>query len=951
MNERQRRFWGFLAVTLITALLYFMTTAPTVVFWDVGEFLASSHTLAVPHPPGTPLYVILGRLMVILPLPLAPLYTLLTGVHPINGVLKITMISLLSGAFSAGLLYLIALDVMDRWSGMEDLPWHVRHLSAAFGALIGMLARTVWMNSIEAETYTPTFFSVVLATWLGFRYWEHKDRPRGLAYLILIPYVFLLSSGIHLSVLPFLPAFFVLLFLIQRDLLLSLDFVAVVALGLLFLTSMLLPYEATPVTYAVHLGSLAALFSLLPLRREDPWGKPWTYVMAAGAVLSLLGRHSVLATLGGYVLLLAGYYGVTRFWKDWKGLAFLLVLVGFLPQFFLIARAHYLHFHPNATRINEADPWTWTAFMDVLTRKQYGPTEFFPRRISVVDQFRVLGLYLSWQYAGLLLAPFLILAIYGVLEAYYRDRKGFWYVFSLLFIASVGMLFLLNLKDSPTHPVNPLNARLGKTEVRDRDYFYAYFYSFLGLFMALGFAGLLRLGLETLKRSRTLVYVLGYPLMGVLLFAHIALTYPLVNRNHNFIAEDYAHNLMMSVTTDKPAVLFTNGDNDTFPLWFLQEALGFRKNILIANLSLLNTNWYCRQLKAWGAPISFSDQELDSLPPAMMLGRKIVMLRDLVIRDMIATSTGYRDSLKPEDFVPIRNVPVPRIYLAPPDSFRKEVVEGRTLRFPLFFSITTSPEAYRGLQDFFVMEGMVFRLTTRKQEEVVSPPYRLEAVNAPRTHFFLHGSMDPDTYLEKYAETLPPDTAMWRYRGVFNKRVHKDDTHMKLVANYANVAIRLAFYHAAREEYAQALPMLELARKFYSETSDSLPARYLQQIAVMDREIGRMALQAGNYEKAKEALERALTQTNSPDLYYFLGEAYLQSGDSARALSYYEQAYRAMPGEFPVVKRLATLYAARGETARARSTLQNWLNQPGKSPFFEEEARKMIQQLSSEGEE
>ncbi|MCF6191799.1 MAG: tetratricopeptide repeat protein [Candidatus Hydrothermae bacterium] len=174
---------------------------------------------------------------------------------------------------------------------------------------------------------------------------------------------------------------------------------------------------------------------------------------------------------------------------------------------------------------------------------------------------------------------------------------------------------------------------------------------------------------------------------------------------------------------------------------------------------------------------------------------------------------------------------------------------------------------------------------------------------------------------------------------------------MKLVANYANVAIRLAFYHAAREEYAEALPMLELARKFYSETSDSLSARYLQQISVMDREIGRMALQAGDYDKAKEALERALTQTNSPDLYYFLGEAYLQSGDSARALSYYEEAYRAMPGEFAVVKRLATLYAARGETVRARTALQNWLNQPRHAPIFEEEARKMLQQLSSEGEE
>jgi tetratricopeptide (TPR) repeat protein len=117
----------------------------------------------------------------------------------------------------------------------------------------------------------------------------------------------------------------------------------------------------------------------------------------------------------------------------------------------------------------------------------------------------------------------------------------------------------------------------------------------------------------------------------------------------------------------------------------------------------------------------------------------------------------------------------------------------------------------------------------------------------------------------------------------------------------------------------------------------------------MDREIGRMALEAGNYDKAREALERALTQTNSPDLYFFLGEAYLGAGDSARALSYYEEAYRAIPGEFAVVKRLATLYAARGETTRARTTLQNWLKQPRRSPFFEEEAKKLLKELS-EGE-
>ncbi len=152
------------------------------------------------------------------------------------------------------------------------------------------------------------------------------------------------------------------------------------------------------------------------------------------------------------------------------------------------------------------------------------------------------------------------------------------------------------------------------------------------------------------------------------------------DRSENRIAHEYAWNILAGL--DRNAVLFTNGDNDTFPIWYLQEVEHFRRDVTVVNLSLVNLTWYVKQLRnsASSLPLSYTDAELDNLRPQVFRDpttgeAQWVLVRDYVVKDIV-------------------------------DANRRNAN-----RRPVFFAVTIPRENMDFYFPFLQMEGLAYRLT------------------------------------------------------------------------------------------------------------------------------------------------------------------------------------------------------------------------------------------------
>ncbi|MDB4878162.1 MAG: hypothetical protein JWM41_4608 [Gemmatimonadetes bacterium] len=242
---------------------------------------------------------------------------------------------------------------------------------------------------------------------------------------------------------------------------------------------------------------------------------------------------------------------------------------------------------------------TYRAFMYNFNRGQYGKPELSDRQASFGDQIGMWWLYFKWQWVrdvdgrapfaqALAAATFLVLGLIGGWVHFRRDRNSFWYFGALMFTMTLMLIYYLNFKLGASQDPGAQ----ADHEVRDRDYFYLWSYSAWGVWAALGLVYVWE-SIAALAGAAPRRWIYAAPTLLVA-FVPLACNWSVASRANHHATRDVAADLLNSV--EPYGVLVTVGDNDTFPLWYAQEVEGIRRDVVIANTSLLNTDWYGRQL-------------------------------------------------------------------------------------------------------------------------------------------------------------------------------------------------------------------------------------------------------------------------------------------------------------------------------------------------------------------
>jgi hypothetical protein len=464
-----------------------LTLAPGVTLWDSGEFLAAIHSLGIPHPPGTPLYVLLGKVW---GMAFADIFGFGRAINLLSAVCTATGCGILASLFS-------------KWTGDG--------FGATAAGITAGLMSTVWLSATETEVYAVALLFGCVILWAADQAGERSD----MRWALLAAYVSGLAWSLHLIALLVVPSAILLVFSTQDG------------------------YFAVPVGRRYADG-----------RRE---------------------AHSFAKLLKASILV---------------------ALVGMTCVLFMIVRAR----HDPA--INQGNPSTLRALVDAILRRQYNVAPLWPRQAPFYLQLGNVFEYADWQFAKGLApdAPpswwrtpitvlYGLLGVIGFMAHRNVDRRS-WRAMALLFlVSSLGVAIYLNLKASPSFGVGFLPAN-APHEARERDYFFFFAFICWGLWAGFGSVRLSRL----LKAPLNL-------LAAVLPFAPLILNWNAVDRRTD---PDEARARVESGETlsrvPPSGVFLALGDNDTYPLWYLQQVESTRRDVTIVTVPLLGAKWYRAEL-------------------------------------------------------------------------------------------------------------------------------------------------------------------------------------------------------------------------------------------------------------------------------------------------------------------------------------------------------------------
>jgi hypothetical protein len=826
------------AVCLIACTVYLLTMEKNGSLWDCGEFASSAYKLQIPHSPGAPFFVLLGRL-----------FTIPFG--PENAAVGINALSALSSGFTILMLFWTITHFAKKLfvKVTEDItgtPMFITIASGVVGALAFTFSDTFWYSAVEAEVYALASFFTALIVWLMLK-WEIEvahEKAAGITghftkadrYIVVIFFLMGLSIGVHLLNLLTIPAIVMIYFYNRYEATtkktIAALIIAVIITGftqkaliqwsvkgsglfdVTFVNDFGLPYFSGFAFFFLFIGALA--WFVLQFAKKKNWNLlrlgMWCFMFIMfGCFVSysttLVRSNSNVsvdmnevdnpANLMSYVS--REQYGD---WPILYGHDFTAEPQGSdVTETWVKADGQYLKegrkvTYKYAPEDQHIFPRMWDASNDVgradyyanyagIGKDKEGKYERSPTMGENIGYFFSYQMnwmywrYFMWNFAGkqndlqgkqmgnvrdgnwktgigfydairlgdqsklpqtlkdnkannkLYMLPF-ILGILGFIFQYSKNKKDALVVGLFFFFTGIAIGVYLNMAGN---------------QPRERDYaFVGSFYVF-AIWIGLGVLQVHEWLTKALKNSKTAAYAAA---------AICTLAVPVImanqewddhDRSEKTMAPDLATDYLESCATN--AILFTYGDNDTYPLWYAQEVLGVRKDIRVINTSLLGTDWYINQLRnkvnnsdaidvIWTKEqIRGSNRDVLYSAPRPGVDPNGVMDLYTMMKDWAGSDepgkAEQRDGqimnifpskkvVVPVNVEEVRKngtvnatdtavgdlvFEIPKDYLYKNDAAILNVIAANKWKRPIYF---TSPQSDLGFNDYLRMDGMTYRL-------------------------------------------------------------------------------------------------------------------------------------------------------------------------------------------------------------------------------------------------
>jgi len=796
MKNGTKQLWTNVAgvcVALLSFFLYLTTLEPTASLWDCAEFIAAAYKLQIPHSPGNPLFLLMGRI-----------FTMMAG----SNVDKVAWwMNCMSAVFAAGTIFLV-FRITAILTCRLKVDYRIVILSSLLGSAVLAVSDTFWFSAVEAETYAMSSFFTLLIFYFSLSYQSITKLEDKNRWIIFTFYLLGLSYCVHPICLLALPASALNLLPSKQWNSKNITMVLIFAFIIVLLINRI-----------IALGIFQLAFKL------DVW-------MVNTLNLPFYSGAIILAVIVAVAIFIL-YRRLPRFRVIYA--SFLFLVVGFSPYLMLFLRsgqnppldefspddlsniAYYMSRESYGTRpllygpyfdaairgIEEKERTYYTGKENYIEsgnkiRYNYDAERMtlFPRMYSreasdvrlyhqwtglrpqEQPSFRDnLSYYLKYQLGHMYFRYFmfnfsgrsgdhqgadwlrpwemesadnpdfavnkawnqyymlpLLLGILGFVFQYRKDKRGLLTI--LVFYLVTGVVLATYLNSPPGEP-------------RERDYIYTISFIIFCIWIGLSLCCLSALF------KRRLLFLSATLCFFCVPIIMLRQNYDDHDRSGRVIHMEYARNVLESCAPE--AILFTGGDNDTFPLWYLQEVEGVRTDVRVIVLSYFNTDWYIEQLKnkhyaSDPLPITLKMQHYhdngpnDALLIADPQNDKAVNTKALI--SMIAeanpslrVASGSRDFMH-QSPTPVFSIPVDmsdvdhaipgglknhiqdKIYLRTNDNYLHknaliflDLLVNNQWERPIYFNHTSANNFQFNVKPYLVQEGLVFRLLPIKNDD------------------------------------------------------------------------------------------------------------------------------------------------------------------------------------------------------------------------------------------